>query len=192
MLTRWTATASLIALTMACGSDGASVPERVLMGAPTAAYGDDTTRLTVTVSPPGGSYYLSAPGWYNVTATVSGGNGTYKYFWKSRWCTTSPKECSSSYWTFSTNDSLSSTVSYYATQYDFQAWIVVQVQETAGNGRTGTDSVRFTGPADYPEPPSPPGNSMLCQTGSLGWPHTDSLGTFRRDPCTWAKVRPPN
>lgn len=156
---------------------------------PSLAYGDDNTPLTVSLSNPSGDGFFDAPGWYDVTASVSGGNGTYKYFWKQRWCTTSPKECTSTYWTFATSDSLSATVSYYATQYDYKAWIVVQVQETAGNGRSGADSVMMEGPADYPEPPAS-GGGMSCTVGTLGFPLVDGTGPFRRNPCTGAKVRP--
>lgn len=204
MVTRnlWTLTAlmlGVVAVYGACRAEGAAGPARMLAVQPVAAYGEDTTRLTVTLSDPSGDGFFDAAGWYDVTATVSGGNGTYKYFWKSRWCTTDPKECSSTYWAFSTSDSLSATVSYHATQYDYKAWIVVQVQETSGNGRTGTDTIMVEGPADIPEPPAS-GGSMNCTAGSLGFPfREDSVVAgvvvktkyFRRNPCTYAKVYQP-
>ncbi len=155
--------------------------------------GDDTP-LSVTVT---GEEYVFQAGSYQYTATVSGGSGSYRYKWLTKWCNfgyNNQVECASQY---TLQPDSSAILTYSILGDDIRNDIVVEVQDASLTGRSGVGKIMVFGPNDWPEP-DVGGSPFACDLGSgeskyplLYWSQ-DASGnsvwtSYRRNPCSGAK-----
>jgi hypothetical protein len=154
------------------------------------SYSVDSTpsALSVTLSNPSApGYFLESAGYYDFTATVSGGSGGYAYKWFSRWCDVRDGPCAANY---IARAETGQTLTYRVQTYDWRNFIVVQVKDTV-TGDVGADTVVVDGPKDVPEP-TPGGSGVKCNLGHWPFHYLDSIRrdtsymtAARRNACTW-------
>jgi len=165
--------------------------------------------LQVTITP--STTWKSSAGNFSVTASVSGGSGTYYYRWHYRYCEnrTGTKYCDT-VWRLFNEGSGHSTVSHMMYSTDIRQDIYVDVADSQTYPVTSSDTTFVDGPINEELQAIVPAYTLQCNLPGSYYPNQGSMWvngqyvngvwvnghyvdkTYRRNACTNAKEYNPN